>query len=124
MRERQSVPRVQHVRYTPTRTHKVNAHTQRTIYLTHKKTDALTIHTAHTQAVNAVAVHDNHVYSASADKTIRVWDLTTHTAVAVIDLHHKGSINALVVGTGHFDPTLYSCSDDGICVCMHLCACM
>lgn len=63
--------------------------------------------------MEAVAVTGEYLFTASADKTIRVWDLTTYAMIAVLDLHHKKTITSLAVGAGHFDVQLFSSSDDG-----------
>lgn len=62
--------------------------------------------------VTAVAFHGEWIFSASADKSICVWDLGTLERVGVIDLHHRDEINCLAVGAGGFDMMLFSGSND------------
>ncbi len=91
----------------------------------HKCTYTHTYIFTHTQAVKSAAVHENYIFTASADQTVRIWDLTTEKCVGVLDLHHTAAINALTVGGGHYDSMLFSCSDDGmyVYVCVY-CICM
>ncbi|KAJ1729646.1 hypothetical protein LPJ61_003418 [Coemansia biformis] len=46
--------------------------------------------TGHTVAVNAVHLHGDMLVSASGDRTIRVWDLTTRSCVLTLEEHARG----------------------------------
>ena len=69
--------------------------------------DAITLH-GHAKPVTAVAIHGDWLFSASCDKTIRVWSLTSCQFIRVIDLYHKENINCLAVSPGRWDMQLFS----------------
>jgi len=62
----------------------------------------------HAQAVSAICVSDDWLFSASSDKTIRVWSLTSCQCVRVLDLHHTDKIQCLAVAPGRFDLQLFA----------------
>ena len=62
----------------------------------------------HFQAINAVCVSGDWIFSACDDKTVRVWCLTTCKCIRVLDLHHLESIRCLTVCPGRFDMQLFS----------------
>ena len=65
----------------------------------------------HTSPVNALAAWCDLLFSASDDKTVRVWDLASDTCVSVLDLHFLGAVTCLAIGPGHHDVQLYTGSD-------------
>ena len=69
--------------------------------------DAITLK-GHLQAVTAICVYDDWLFSAASDKTIRVWSLTSCQCIRVLDLHHTDTINCIAVCPGRFDMQLYS----------------
>lgn len=49
----------------------------------------------HVRAVNALYLHDSHLWSASSDRTVRVWEVTDGTCLGVL--------SAAAGGNGHTD---------------------
>jgi hypothetical protein len=62
----------------------------------------------HFSSVTALCIVGEFLFSSSHDKTIRVWSLTTHQCLRVLDLHHADDINCLAASPGRFDMQLFS----------------
>jgi len=64
--------------------------------------------------VNCVLIEDTYVWSGSADKTVRKWDMATCQCVAVLE-GHEAAVNRLIC-TGDF---IVSSSYDRTARCWH-----
>lgn len=51
----------------------------------------------HRAAVNAVALHNNHIVSASGDRSVRLWDAASGALLHTFDNHHSRGIAAIAV---------------------------
>jgi WD40 repeat protein len=63
----------------------------------------------HADFVKSLVVDGQFLYSASTDKTIRKWDLSLRTTVAVFQGHRRGVESIVLDHDGEF---LYSASSD------------
>jgi WD40 repeat protein len=72
--------------------------------------------TGHTERINAVAVAELDsrpvVITASADRTVRVWELATGTPVGAPFIGHTGWVNAVAVAELDSRPVVITGSDD------------
>ena len=59
--------------------------------------------------VNCVLIEDTYVWSGSADKTVRKWDMATCQCVAVLE-GHEAAVNRLIC-TGDFIPVCRGAGD-------------
>jgi len=75
-----------------------------------KNSKLVTTLEGHTDGVRSVVVSDKYIISGSADKTIKIWDLTTFELVATLE-GHNSIVNSVIVSdkyiiSGSFDRTI------------------
>ena len=76
--------------------------------------------TGHTDAVRALAMADNKLFSGSYDGTVKVWDVETLECLKTL-AGHTGPVRTLVYSGGHmfsgsYDKTVYHSCASSTCV--------
>lgn len=74
----------------------------------------------HEEIVWAVEVHGRKLFSASADKTIRVWDIDSRRCEHVLEDHTRPVLSLTISGnrlySGSYDFTIKVSQDSSCCV--------
>ncbi|KAM3595550.1 uncharacterized protein V6R79_024969 [Siganus canaliculatus] len=74
----------------------------------------------HQEAVNAMQIHNGHLYTCSGDRTVKVFDLVSHKCVGVFEGHSSKVSCLLVSAAPSLHHRLYSGSSDQTIRCYSL----